>query len=673
LLSPGAPGSPRRPPLPGEAPGSPRSAPLFDAPVGGGGGGGGAFPDEDTALEVGSGGFGAGDPLALTRPLASRPPLVAPGKPPPPSFPAWDALAPDGRGEALAQRAVREALSWEGPLEGAPARAALAAAEAVGAQWALEAAGRAPLGGGGGGEGGDGAAALTAWAAVAGGGGGGGGGSSASGPGGPLSWYAATYLREALAPALPCGLAGEGEGAAGAGGAPLAPSASPAALVGLALALVPAPQVLLPGGWAAPAPRGGGAGGRWALAGGGGFAGWESACRGALSPRAIADANALVDAADAFVLRAAAEEAVGDENAMAAARAARALPRPLLRAAPPLTCAAADVGVGGGRHEGAPAAATLRVTVAGLAFRDHPLFTREDAAASELKTAFAEWAAAMAGGTGRVAAADGRLGALLGDAAEFCGEALPALNARAGHVLELVSAWRDAVGGAAEAGARAWRRWEALAAARGGQGAPGATGLRLGVVEVPPEAPAPPLLHHLRAAEPLFAALREAAEAALEGGAAGAPPAAAAQARDLFALWEGEQRRVEEDWRARGVGWGCGVVGSGVAHVDALAAAAAAAGGGGGAGTGVGGEGAPLPAAEEEARARWPGARKFLLALSDDAPLRPPPAPGALKPPPDAARRAEAMARAKIAVALCINGEEVGRSPPARLNSAYCA
>jgi len=422
---------------------------------------------------------------------------------------------------------------------------------------------------------------------------------------------------------------------------------------------------------------------------------------------AIGAASLLTGAATASEYQAkadlAAQVAQLQAQAGAGAGAGAAMPAlPLLRIVRPLSGDAIELAL----SNASPA--TLTVNVAGVHFRDHALFSREDYLASGLRALYGEYARRMRAGAVLTASLDARLRALLSHRVEAVGGSLERvydfeadaaqrrlqqLCARAGAVLEALSARHSEVTACADVMRRMWATWTLLVAERAASGLTN-TPLRLEAVEVAggragPGAEPPALYDQLHAAAVLLDCLQAAAAAreqdAAAGGAGGGSPRAQAQARAALGdpavarrlvdagvgLIVGVVRAGERDF---GAGYGCGAMGSGVADVAALveaaeAAAAAAAPAAGsalsaslGAASGLALANAAAAGAGLGGRGAFPGAREFVLRLHSDTALT----PDAQATPAERARR-QAVAATFVVAEVLVNGRPVAASAPARL------
>jgi hypothetical protein len=670
---PPAPTSPRK--YVGDAPG-----PGGDASAGGalssfGGGGAFAAPGDadgagDTVVDMGWGEAnqmfkwgvdgGAGGAAALSaESAAGGGALVVPAVPRT-AHPPWDAFGPDATDEPPAAAFVSEPLRVDHWADDEAHRPLIAAAHALRVAAAAAAAARAP----------------ASWSAAA----------AAPADGAPLS-LDAELARAAWAITETGALAGA------ASFAPVRPErelrerltrgpfddssgvpagASAAALVALVRRARAVARPL--GGAAAPV--------RWMLrtASGSAAPGCESALRGALGARPWAlllEMRASAAALEAAAFAAAANAGYDDNGVRLSPAAALALvdasatPAALASAAallaarlPLLRVAAAARGdeLADARHGKSAAdesaTALLHVRVGGLVFRDHPLFSAEDFAASRLRGVFSDYARRLEVGGAAVARIDARLRALLAGASaggadasgfDFFRDGLADLNARAANVLELLSARADEVTSVASLIKRAVKRAKELDVVRTSAGFV-VSPLRLVVSERPRLDARPLLFDLLLNAEQLISKLRSAAEggSAAESGSDGLlalpPSGLATTALRLCDEFTAFLNRTRADWDAYGHGYSCGGLGSGVVDdADVLAAAGVDAGG-------------------DE-----PGAREFSLSLLADR------ADASVALPVDAAARkalgrAECARRAAIAalrvsVRVVVNGREVASSP----------
>ena len=637
-------------------------------------------------------------------------------------FNAWDTLMPDGHGATLAQFVVREPLALDA-WGNIPANAALLAAAAAvssascatiqgkssSSAW-QEAAGifshRAEINAQPPSAAHPASLAVAAWAATT-------GGNSVTAAAAMNNSTNSVALRSALREALTSFDANSNINFSTPTTSVLDDNADAAALVkaiadiqphSIGLGLAPARPNHICVGTSAVTP------------------GAESRDRGALdaSPWSV-----LVDLRrDARALIAAANHKDGPptdatKSSITAATSVLAVPLPLLHVSRAIvldTATSRDEGMGGGGDAASAKeiGAQLRVRVGGIAFRDHPLFSREDWAASALRGAFQEYSRRMIIGGAALARVDARLAALLANALrsgegggggggggggtgyDFDGDSLSDLAARAAAVLELLSIRHDEVTSAADVMRRVAVRAASLEDARIAAGFK-VTPLRLEAREVPLEnagmvASQPRLYAILLAAGALFEVLASRATSAAAGmnagtgrassaarssggggGGGGAtdsendtinetrrlrfaisdevPSSLIATADRLVTEFRSFQRRIKGGEEEHGRGYACGGVGSGVSDDAGIVALC------------THGEAALASATGSN----FPGAREFLLFLRADVEC------DATVPidkllrnalPPAEIRRRATIARTQVIVKIAVNGRDVAESMP---------
>jgi CC2D2A N-terminal C2 domain len=399
-------------------------------------------------------------------------------------------------------------------------------------------------------------------------------------------------------------------------------------------------------------------------------------------------------------------------SSITAATSVLAVPLPLLHVSRAIvldTATERDEGMGGDAASTKETGAQLRVRVGGIAFRDHPLFSREDWAASALRGAFQEYSRRMIVGGAALARVDARLAALLANAFrsgegggggggtgyDFDGDSLSDLAARAAAVLELLSIRHDEVTSAADVMRRVAVRAESLNDARVAAGYT-VTPLRLEAREVPLEnagmvASQPRLYAILVAAGALFEVLASRAASAGTGGRASSaarstsgggatdsendainetrrlrfaineevPSSLIATADRLVTEFRAFQIRIRGGEEEHGRGYACGGVGSGVSDDAAIVALCTR------------GEAALTSSSRYDERdntgTNFPGAREFLLFLRADVECAATvPIDKVLRNalPPAEIRRRATIARTQVIVKIAVNGRDVAESLP---------
>lgn len=356
--------------------------------------------------------------------------------------------------------------------------------------------------------------------------------------------------------------------------------------------------------------------------------------------------------------------------------AAAADPLPAIRIARPLTGNAVELALAGVEP------AILQVEVAGVAFRDHPLFSREDYLATGLKGLYTEYARRMR--ANRVAPLDATLRSLLsytltnagpalstpgpgymshGGAVrrvyDFESDSLTELCARVSAVLEALSARHEDVTGASEVMVKLWSRWCDLQSVRASTGMT-LTRIRLDMREVTQlpygmedgvAVPAPalhPILYATACMLDRLNVLATEEQAALTEEGLGQAHVqhegldSVAIAHRLIDAGSKMLTRIADGEQKYGKGYGCGGLGSGVGHLPGVLTR----------------PGMPV-------EYPFPGAREWVARLLHDEQVTPDESPAVHK----LEKQRRAMVRATwLCTEVLVNGRLVARSAPAQLH-----
>jgi hypothetical protein len=366
---------------------------------------------------------------------------------------------------------------------------------------------------------------------------------------------------------------------------------------------------------------------------------------------------------------------------------------PLLRVVRPLAGDALELALGNS------VPALLSVSVDGVHFRDHPLFSKEDYLASGLKSLFGEYVRRMRSGAALTASLDSRLRSLLsykimllsqqrdetranedialssivnkGGAEDVVKRVydfesdsqLSQLSARTGAVLESLSARYAEVTACSQLMKKIWNLWMQIQAERTLTGQTRthvhmeATELAIGIAGVEP----PPLYDSLLSTADLLDELKRLAQSSradgLEGDTFVASRLVVEGTRLLEMIRSGEYQE--------GLGSGCGGVGSGVCKVLNLVENAeknnvSASSAVSGVSTGLS---TSSSSSLSNARVPFPGAREFVLELTTESAITP-----YSQTDLNERKRRDRIDSTHILVEILVNGRTVASSSPARLS-----
>ena len=367
---------------------------------------------------------------------------------------------------------------------------------------------------------------------------------------------------------------------------------------------------------------------------------------------------------------------------------------PLLRVVRPLAGDALELALGNS------VPALLSVSVDGVHFRDHSLFSREDYLVSGLKSLFGEYVRRMRSGAALTSSLDSRLRALLSykimllsqqggegraseDAAlasiaskvgaedvvkrvyDFEADAqLSQLSARTGAVLESLSARYAEVTACSQLMKKIWNIWMQIQAERTVTGQT-LTQVRVEAIELAEGvagAEPPPLYDSLVSTADLLDELKKAAQSSREDGLEGDALVAGRLVAEGTRLLE----MIRSNEYNEGLGSGCGGVGSGVCKVLNLVENAernnASASNRVSASSTTSAVSTGLSSGTS-ARVPFPGAREFVLELTSESSITPYSQVNLAE-----RKRRDLIDNTHIMVEILVNGRAVASSPPSKLS-----
>jgi hypothetical protein len=363
---------------------------------------------------------------------------------------------------------------------------------------------------------------------------------------------------------------------------------------------------------------------------------------------------------------------------------------PLLRVVRPLAGDALELALGNS------VPALLSVSVDGVHFRDHPLFSKEDYLASGLKSLFGEYVRRMRSGAALTSSLDSRLRALLsykivllslqggeGRANEDLALAsivskggaedvvkrvydfeadvqLSQLCARAGAVLESLSTRYAEVTACAQLMKKIWNLWMQIQAERAVTGQTltrvrmEATELAVGIAGAEP----PPLYDSLVATADLLDELKRFTQSSKADRSQGDTIVADRLVAEGTRLLETIRSYEYEE----GLGSGCGGVGSGVCKVLNLVENAERNYASSSAGASISAVSTGLTSITKS-QLPFPGAREFVLELTNDGSITP-----YSQINPFERKRRDLIDKTHIMVEVLVNGRAVASSLPSKLS-----